>query len=252
MLRLLVILAFLAGLAPPGWAEEVPNDRLDLDRFVSTEMDSLEQRYEICYPADFQPIVRVGIPEFIPEYLRVTLGGLYQPDSSIISISQSIVDPFDPSGPWPSPLTLLTRPSLTEIVDHELGHVYADRVSRMIRGQVWPNFDSTTCIANGVGMLIQSEGIGQTFGRGLPTFPFRAEWWEASLDSLNLEPGMPMLNTLGYDGGYRLVGTLAARHGVGPTVAYIVTHPLIVDSKHLRQSIVEWYDQADCDLGGQH
>src|SRR6185503_15955117 len=138
------------------------------------------------------------------------------------------------SRPWLNLMTILSQPSLTETIDHELGHAYSDWVGRGLTGCSWPDIDSTTALGRVTGLLIQCEGISKTFERGRPKYPFNLQWWPMDIDTTDLSPTMPGGITLAYSGGYQLVGSLVARYGMEKTVDYIVTHPLVINPKFVR------------------
>lgn len=218
-----------------------------IERTLAIEKALMEKRFNLVWPDSCRPMIRVGMPEYLTPYQKSRYAGLYQKDSTIIWISPKTARLLNFSDPL-SLMDQLLGMSLDESIDHELGHAYADWISRGINRRCWPIFDTTTTPGSGLGLSIQSEGIGETFRRGWLTGVWHPEFWPVQVTEEQIAPGSPMFEMLSYDGGQMLVGALAAKYGLTATVAYVVTHPLVTKPALLRRSVVRWYDQANIDL----
>lgn len=246
MHRFLAVIVCVAGLASPLRAQGVvDSDRpLDLNRIMAAEIDSLERRHAMCFPDGCRPVIRVGTMD---ELQGGQLNGLYRAESTLIIIHPALGSPRRLELPLANHVSVV-RPMVLGVINHELGHAYADWVSRTTWGRTWPFAYVGQPLASSLGLMIQSEGIGVTFKRGLSGPTFRSSWWPTYIDPTQFRYGTPDANYLVYEGGYQLVGSLAARYGLTATVAYIIDHPLVIDLSNVRLSITSWYVQAVLDL----
>jgi len=252
MPRIIIVVLVLSWLAVDarGQPDSTTVDSLAIAKLtaqVSTRLDSLEQRYQISFPARSSWTVRLGLPDFKPASRKALTAAAYLVESQTIALQPYLFWPHQYTDSLRLNLYQQLNPGgLSTVIDHELGHLYADQVSRASFGRPWPVYpDSNARPLEFYGQRILSEGIGEYFGRGPMSGPHADVWW---VDRI-VHPSLYVVSTLSdvmvYEGGYSLVAPLIARFGMSATIRYIITHPLVITNNRLRRAVIRWRQQAE-------
>jgi len=233
----------LRALSP---AEEV------LNKAVADRMNYLEHRYHIRFDRAAFKGATFGIPAEHDQ----TFEAEYVPGESRIYVNRSFVfwfvrtkvcfgeRAFEGVPQFSRSQKLLT------ILDHELGHFWADHVSRKIGNGAWPspyNFSELSWDQQ-CGLRVLTEGVAGYFSYTTPdynrkerakSFPEEsdAKYWYGRGGQVAF-----------YAGGYWLVRPILQRFRE-KGVEYIVTHPFYFEDGDARQAAKEYQRTALAELG---
>lgn len=123
-------------------------------------------------------------------------------------------------------------------IRHELGHFYADIISRNVNGTWWPELEYGNSYAELIIRDMLGEGIAEYFGRTSDDEEIPLEDFPESVDEFTPKG---YENDLIYDGGYALIKPILDKFSVKIGVEYIVSHPPICKSNdEFKESIVRY------------
>jgi hypothetical protein len=224
-----------------------------LNEAVSDRMNYLEGRYHVKFSRELFHGATFGMPPWgLPDNLAE-----YDPIEGYLYLNPSFTlrflearDNFCKQAFRGTP-GLNRNAKLIRLLDHELGHILADHVSRRIGNGIWRDRRTFKLIPlhriNGSKVL--SEGIAEFFGhdplefkrsRGANFLPVGYNEDSFWLTNQGVE--------CAYAGGYWLVAPVLRNFGERG-VAYLVTHPLDSPDSNLRRAAVEYQKKALAELG---
>ena len=245
-----LILPLLFSVSCASTGTETLIENADLRRAVEARMDYLENLYHIKFDRGEFKGAFFGIPrEWEKKLLGKNILGTYIPGRQSIYISEDFIPrmksarssagekAFSEDQEWSYDREFVT------LLDHELGHVYADQVSRRIGNGSWP--PATRTWGKHCGMSTMSEGIGQFFGyfpidggkKGMESFPEKMSifGWYRNYGS-NRRNVFPI-------GGYALVAPILERFGQ-KGLEYLLTHPVDFKGGRMREIATEYLKKA--------
>lgn len=220
---LLVFFSFKAS------AQEISDDNLiSVQEALKISVRNLEKKFDIVFPKNWEP-QETGFEiseqfledheffeaSYCPAEKRLVFHERYRQNYAISEIEK---DTFFLASDT-SLLALVRR-----AVYHELGHVYADALSRDIWCSQWPRddfFDGTDSVGEFL-MTALAEGIAEYFERSL----LFSEKKDAVVDI--------------YEIGHLLVKPILDAYGVRDGVAYIISHPPSCNGWEYADAI-SWY-----------
>ncbi len=251
-LRVLVPIFAIAFSVSTGNAQIFPSPEESLNRAVMDRMNYLEKLHGIKFERGAYCGARLGIPKEDNQSLMAE----YVPDDGAIYMNPRFTLQLTRVAFYLGERAFLGSPKLSKspffvvLLDHELGHVLADHISRRIGNGVWPNHAElwisswdTIC-----GTRIVAEGIAGFFGYS--TTEYKREKAEKSLPvESDVEYWRSDESTESfYAGGYWLVEPILRNFGE-KGIEYLVTHPFDFADGRARQAAKEYQKKALVELG---
>lgn len=210
-------------------------------RAIIARMAAVEAHFGIQFELGWVPSVRVGLPAYVHPARRSLTAAVYEPETRSIAVSEVFarLRDLDRARVEPDSVSSQAR-ELVDAFTHELGHAYADQVSRELGLGQWPPTDGVPPL-DIIGYSIQTEGIAHVFGQGIPKrIPTESLAWVDDLFKIPPEYCQPVLDQIIDDGGYTIAGSLAFRYGVAATTRYLVTHSLKLERSSFARPIQDW------------
>lgn len=195
---------------------------------IYDRMDYLERAYGIKFDrGDFQRIA-FGIPKKHDQ----TYQAEYVPADRAIYVNTGLLLQFVRfravlgEGAWKGSPQFSSNEKLKTILDHELGHVLADQMSRRLGGKMFPDPKPEPALSwtQFWGHRVVSEGIGNFFGYTTPEYPKnKGEKYLPTADNGTFWFTRKAHEAY-YGGGYWLVYPILKRFGMRG-LEYLLTHP---------------------------
>lgn len=154
-----------------------------------------------------------GAPNLAFEDVRyIRLSGRYDDVKDQISIDAIIYLNDD---------LILGHPNAKEILDHELGHFYTDKLSESLGRGSWPNtvWTEPTITTNTACIKLIAEGIAEYFERHINNMPDNFSDANYPSDTAQFWTGWVI-----YSGGNHLVKPIIDKYGKDG-IEYLITHP---------------------------
>ena len=251
-LRVLALVFALAFSVSSGIAQQTfPSPEESLNRAARDRMDYLEKLHGIKFERDVFCGARFGIPKednqsFLAEYVPND-GSIYLNPRFTLQLTR--VAYYLGEHAFEGSPKLSKSPFFVTLLDHELGHVLPDHISRRMGNGVWPDNDKLRKSSWGTicGARIVSEGIAGFFGYSTTKYDRKkaekslpaesdVEYWlsDASTESF-------------YAGGYWLVEPILRNFGE-KGIEYLVTHPFDFQDGRARQAAREYQKVALAEL----
>ncbi len=146
-----------------------------------------------------------------------------------------------------NPAVLAKDDYLGKMIDHELGHLLMDQVSRRNKLGIWytPEDFQKLSKERQMGVRIVSEGVAVYFAH--IEYPTIDTLCEKSFPSNQKEEEDFVLRDVIYDGGYWLVRDILKEHGeIG--LLWILRHPFTSTNGNMRKEAVDYRSQALLEL----
>lgn len=231
---------------------------LSLFIFFSASAQSLEEAMPICiknlecklgiyFDNAWKPIIRYEIPNGMPVEEAQNFEACYYPAEQVFFFHPRYEGIVFPSGTFFAdslflPFDTSLSAQIRMATYHELGHAYADQVSRSMGLGMWPKEEWFAGDSVKKELLIDmlSEGVAEYFGRAFlrdrSETEIMPEEWEVEFTPLQYEH-------LSYEGGYWLVRPIldaCASEGV----RYIVSHPIDFFGQSIKNSVFLYWENA--------
>src|SRR3989338_6671650 len=170
-MRRLIVFTFTFFLIFRFAGAEPPQGRISLEDAMRICMKNLEERYHIAFDAGWAPFVQYEIPKAIPREEALDFEACYYPAEQSFFFHPRYVGISFESGAFlkdtfpAGDKSLLAR--VASAICHELGHAYADQVSRRMDLGMWPKEEWFPDTLGKEELLVDmlSEGIAEYFGR---------------------------------------------------------------------------------------
>lgn len=202
--------------------------------------------HDIKFEPGWQPVVNIGLPKDLNAKDAEELWALYDPSPRQFFFNEKIEAIVGPEALKFKDFGRDKRvhcrshecSPVMMIIDHELGHAYADQVSRRLElGQFPPCNDASVSNERQLGYRLLSEGIATWFEyTSMYGIPYVVSY--SVFPSSSADRQWRLLNErfYFYQGAYWLTGPLLDYH---PTqgVEYLLKHPLVYEKGNLREAM---------------
>jgi len=266
-LSLVCTALFVATMVPPPAVAQLAAPPSDSSHGIDTAAATwatafalrehvLEHRYGILFDAFWVPRVTFGTPAFTERSQAMYSDAWYEPSTQSFLLNPSLrSEPVDLARIACDTVVgeafLSQRYKLRELVDHELGHVLSDQLSRRFGYGAFMSMAEWDALPwdEKVGKKILVEGIATYFGNT----SVAREWPD-------LRALLPQSRTdyvwqccdqwIIYDGGQWLVRPILERFGERG-LGYLLGHPFTFLDGDVHTAAIEYQSQALKELGGK-
>jgi hypothetical protein len=213
---------------------------------LSASVEYLERTHGIAFEKRWSPTVVFGMPEPFQMSESQTFEACYEPGTERFFFvpryaeMEASPDDFKKDTLFGKSDTSLLA-AARFVVCHELGHAYADQVSRRMGLGQWP-LDEFGDTKSGLLVDMLAEGVGEYFGKSIMSDKTEIEMFVEDLERDDFSPAE--YERAAYDGGYWLVRPIFETFGVEKGTEYMVSHPIPLVENSIRQSAYAYWETA--------
>jgi hypothetical protein len=209
--------------------------------------------HNVAFDAGWQPKVTIGFPDDTSEEEKQSLSAMYDPPTQSffirsdieVHVGKAVLEKADFTCEKPVDYAAGEGNDVVMMVDHELGHAYADQISRRCGlGQFPPPNYNTLPVEKFWGIYLISEGMGMWF-ESTSVHSRVPEFEDIFLPSSGSDPLWEMLGDRHsfYESALWALRPILD-HGAAQGVEYLVRHPLVFDGGDFKAAVHAYRKEA--------